>query len=332
MGAFETFADALLVRGRSFSEEDQNEFLERIGAASQTSIEEIKMSAFIPDGNPYQRAFADGAGVICDLDTSQSEAISLDLRGIFTGSAVAYEKSNDGTEWIPVEGYAESPSANRGQTQASGAGFFIIMPTSSMRFRVRASVIGFDTISVFVAMLSKVPKIFREINVAVGRSAHDAAVADPPVRVGARARSTNLAAVASDDATDLVATTQGVMVSRPYSIPEVEWSHAGAASGIVNTTTAVQIKAAAASGVRNYITGITIQAEPLGTATEFVIRNGAGGAVLFRMKIPTTGLALTPIVFSSPIKSSAATLLEVATLTASGTGAVYFNANGYEAA
>ena len=35
------------------------------------------------------------------------------------------------------------------------------------------------------------------------------------------------------------------------------------------------------------------------------------------------------IKFDNPLKSTAATLLEVVTLTASGTGAVYVNAQGY---
>lgn len=123
----------------------------------------------------------------------------------------------------------------------------------------------------------------------------------------------------------------GALISKPYSIPEDDWSYAAAAGGIVNTTTAVEIKAAAGAGLRNYITGFDISAEALGTATEFVIRDGAGGSVIWRIKIGTSGLPLTHICLPSPIKSTAATLLEVAMLTASTTGAVYFNATGYVA-
>jgi hypothetical protein len=107
------------------------------------------------------------------------------------------------------------------------------------------------------------------------------------------------------------------------------WAYAAASGGILNTTTAVTFKAAAAAGIRNYITSIQIMAEALGTATELAIRDGAGGAVLWRIKIGTGGQSLINIDFPQPIKGSAATLLEVVTLTASGTGAVYFNAQGY---
>lgn len=112
-----------------------------------------------------------------------------------------------------------------------------------------------------------------------------------------------------------------------------DWSYAAAASGIVNTTTAVTIKAAAGAGLRNYVTGLQIDAEALGTATELAIRDGAGGTVLWRMKIGASGLlAGRNIVFASPLKGTANTLLEVVTLSASGTGAVYVNAQGFTAA
>lgn len=113
-------------------------------------------------------------------------------------------------------------------------------------------------------------------------------------------------------------------------VPASPWSYAAAASGIVNTTTAVTIKTAAGAGLRNYISSIDIVAEALGTATEVAIRDGAGGTVIWRMKIGTGGLTGgRQIQFLTPLRSTANTLLEVVTLTASTTGAVYFNAQGF---
>jgi hypothetical protein len=115
-----------------------------------------------------------------------------------------------------------------------------------------------------------------------------------------------------------------------YTVPLTNWSYAAAASGILNTTTAVTIKTAAGADIKNFITSIQVTAEALGTATELAIRNGAGGTVLWRTKIGTGGLtAGEPINFSTPLESSANTLLEVVTITASTTGAVYFNAQGF---
>jgi hypothetical protein len=108
------------------------------------------------------------------------------------------------------------------------------------------------------------------------------------------------------------------------------WSYAAATLGIVNSTTAVTIKGAGGAGKKNYITSIDLVAEALGTATEFAIRDGAGGTVLWRIKIGTGGIVNgRHLVFATPLQSSANTLLEIVTLTASTTGAVYFNAQGY---
>jgi len=167
---------------------------------------------------------------------------------------------------------------------------------------------------------------------AVGSAAHDAAISGNPGRIGFRALTANYTAVATGDTADAVSTLVGAQIQKPYSIPEADWSYAAATSGIVNTTTAVTIKDAGAAGIRSYITSIQIMAEALGTATELAIRDGAGGTVLWRTKIGTGGLTTgQSITFHSPLKSTAATLLEVVTLTASVTGAVYFNAQGYSA-
>lgn len=155
-------------------------------------------------------------------------------------------------------------------------------------------------------------------------------VAGNPVVGGFVARATNLAAVTSNQVQRPISTLNGIQVTKPYAIPELEWQYFPPVGGILNTTTAVTIKAAHASE-RNYITSLQIMSEALGATTEFAIRDGAGGAVLWKVKIPATGFIYGGIaaVFPVPIKGTAATLLEIVTLTASVTGAVYFNAQGF---
>jgi len=109
------------------------------------------------------------------------------------------------------------------------------------------------------------------------------------------------------------------------------WSYAAATLGIVNTTTAVTIKTAAGASIRNYIQSITIDWDTLGAATEFVIRDGAGGTVLYRTKLPTAA-GQKMIKFGTPLRGTANTLMEVATLTASVTGGVWVNAQGWTGA
>jgi len=107
------------------------------------------------------------------------------------------------------------------------------------------------------------------------------------------------------------------------------WSYAPPALGIVNTTTAVTMKAAGAAGVRNYLKSLQLNTDTLGAATELAVRDGAGGTVLWRTKLQTTALAPTTINFDPPLKGTAATLMEVVTLTASVTGGVFVNAQGF---
>lgn len=118
----------------------------------------------------------------------------------------------------------------------------------------------------------------------------------------------------------------------PNASPADSWNYAAASGGISNTTTAVTIKTAAAAGIRNYLQSMQINSDTLGAATELAIRDGAAGTVLWRGKLQTTALAETTINFDPPLRGTAATLMEVVTLTASVTGAVYINAQGFAAA
>jgi len=104
------------------------------------------------------------------------------------------------------------------------------------------------------------------------------------------------------------------------------WRYAAATGGIVNTTTAVPIKAAD-SARRHRIHSLQIQTATLSGATELAIRDGAGGTVLWRTQLQTTALPLTMITFEQPIEASFNTLLEVVTLTAV-TGGVFVNVQG----
>lgn len=129
-----------------------------------------------------------------------------------------------------------------------------------------------------------------------------------------------------------VITVQGIasmtpVVTTPYSTSP--WNYAAASGGITNTTTAVTIKSAAGASTRNYITSIQYDFQSLTNATELAIRDGAAGTVLWRGYIPSGVAGIREITFPVPLRGTANTLLEVVTLTASGAGAVYVNAQGY---
>ena len=122
--------------------------------------------------------------------------------------------------------------------------------------------------------------------------------------------------------------TNGTVVQPALS--STFWIYAPPVGGIVNSTAAVTVKAAAGAGIRNYVFSAQCNSDALGAATEVAIRDGAAGTVLYRQKIPTAGW-LTPVDlnFDPPLRGSANTLVEIVTLTASVTGGVYCNLQGY---
>lgn len=129
-------------------------------------------------------------------------------------------------------------------------------------------------------------------------------------------------------------TLTGTQIVYPWSVPEGTWQGAAPAGGIVNSTAGNTMKAAGAAGIRTYLKNIQIGvAGTVAAASELVIRDGAGGTVLWRGNLPAAVTGTSNIIFEPPLRGSAATLMEVATLTAMGaSSAVYINAQGYQAA
>ena len=278
------------------------------------------------------------AAVLFTQDMTGYESITVQVTSAGTTCTITYETSDDNTNWVSSSGMSSAQLGITAPVATSTTALLLQFPKRGRYFRARVSTYGSGTVTV-VGNLSKSPvSISSFVNVSgtgaftVGStgSAHDSAIAGVPWRGAGRALTANYTAVATGDTADWVSTLVGAQIHKPYSIPEGDWSYAAATAGISNTTTAVTIAAAAGAGLRNYITSIQLMSEALGAATEFAIRDGAAGTVIWRTKIATGGVtAGESISLPSPLKSTANTLLEIVTLTASVTGAVYFNAQGY---
>lgn len=162
----------------------------------------------------------------------------------------------------------------------------------------------------------------------VGDAAHDAAVAGNPLLVGMEARSSDPTAVASGDVVRLIATLLGKQVVYPYALPGTDWHYAAASGGITNTT-GVTAKAAAGAGIRNYVTRAEIVNGHATVSTDFQIRDGAAGTVLWRGFLQAAGGGYAAV-FDPPLRGTANTLIEIACGTTG--AAVYANLHGFAAA
>jgi hypothetical protein len=280
-------------------------------------------------------ASVSAASVLFTVDMSNWRSVLLQVTSAGSSCTVTYECSNDQVTWSAVVGLLSGPNSATVpssslvplQTVALGTYQF---PKRSKYFRARVSVYGSGTVSVAYSMsASEVSPIM--VSSVLGQVAEGSSVSGNPVTIGVECRTSNKTSVGNGQIVRPIGTVDGKLIVRQHSIPENEWNYAAASGGILNTTTAVTIKTAAGAPYRNYLTSLQIQSEALTNASELAIRDGAGGTVLWRIKIPVTGLDLKQIKFDDPLKSTSSTLLEVVTLTASVTGAVYFNAQGYVA-
>lgn len=265
-------------------------------------------------------------------DTSGYGSISVQVTSAGTTCTITYEASEDGTTFTPISGHAVGSSP--GVTTSTAIGLFIF-PVSAKQFRARVSTYTSGTVTVQSTLRKDAPTAFSitaagtVVTTGANNDGNGVGASGTPIMV--EGRTTNKNAVTTGQYVRPIATSIGVAINKPYQVPELDWTYVAAAGGITNTTTAVTMVAAAGAGIRNYLTGIQLSNSTLGAASEIAIRDGAAGTVLWRGFANTAASDPTMITFPSPIRGTANTLMEFVTLTASVTGALYVNAQGYQA-
>ena len=293
----------------------------------------------VSSSNPLPVAQTDGltvsgtatsAAVLFTTSMLNYESITVQVTSAGTSCTVTYETSDDNSNWISIAGLSFTNTGSSALTTTSSAVGGIQFTRKGLYFRARVSAYGSGTVTA-IGTLSKAPAVQQGlIAIGGGFSPEGGGANTYPIAIAAEARTSSKTSVSNATLVRPISTLDGRQVIRLNSIPENEWVYAAASGGITNTTTAATLVAAQAAGVRNYLTSLQISSDVLGAATEIAIRDGAGGTVLWRGKIGTAGIAgVSTIQFSDPLKSTAATLLEVVTLSASVTGGVYVNAQGY---
>lgn len=273
------------------------------------------------------------ATTLVSLDTTGYGAISVQVTSAGSTCTITYEQSNDNSNWVACR-YFESNGVSfnqyHGLTSAQ-TGLFMFAKHGRY-FRARVSTYGSGTVSVVACLLISPRQTTIEANTNGGAVEQTTLGASNfPSILGLESRTSSKASINSGALVRAIATQDGRQVVRPHSIPENDWQYAAAAGGISNTTTAVTIKGAAGAGIRNYLTGLQISSTALTNATEIAIRDGAGGTALWRGNIGTAGLLNgRDVIFETPLRGTANTLLEVVTITATGAAtAVFVNAQGY---
>jgi len=292
------------------------------------------------------------AGSAVELTCANLASATVQVVGTYTG-ALSMQATVDGVNWITVSFstfiLVSSGAISTTITSASQSIYKIdVSGFVKIRITALAAVTGTAAVTINgvsggvgipqfnltqvganTASTNKGASGTGALRVAVAATAHSAASTENPVIAGGVVTSTLDTTLVQGDVAQHAMTTAGQLITRANSSHENSWSYAAAASGISNTTTAVTIKTAGAASIRNFVTTLDLQWEALGAATEFVIRDGAAGTVIYRTKLGTAA-GSKQIVFSDALKGTAATLLEIATLTASVTGAVYANLTGHQ--
>ena len=158
-----------------------------------------------------------------------------------------------------------------------------------------------------------------------GGVAHDGADSGNPVKVGGRAVTADITAVAASDRTDQLTDALGYQLVRPYALHE---NLVQGATAAITGTASTEVIAAGGAGVRNYITSLTVINSHATVSTVVELRDGAS-TVIHRGYALAAGGGYT-ITFPTPLRGSTATAVNAFNITTASN--VYVSASGYRAA
>lgn len=279
-----------------------------------------------------------------EITLANSGTLVIQTTGTYTG-ALSLQVTVDNSTWITIGGtpfinvstggyLASITSALQSIFQCESTGFI------KARISALAAVTGTATISLrgiqgvsMVALDTAIPAGGNIIGfvgssgtfTVGGTTAQNTAATGNPVNIAGVVGTTTSTPTTAGNIGRLIVTTGGQLQTKPYGLPETDWSFAGVTGGIINTTDVV-VKVAGAAGIRNYVTGMDISNASATVATEVVIKDGAT-TVLWRGKLASNAPTIE-LTFPTPLKGTAATAINVACI-ATG-AAIYFNAQGYQ--
>lgn len=281
--------------------------------------------SIIADGRVFT-AGRTSLGTLFTIDTQGFQSIVAQVSGTFSAT-VAFEASNDLSNWSPINGWWLSQAANTPVNQVTTAGTFAFAAGARyFRARVSAYTSGVPTVvAVLRSMNAFLPYSTQSINVAqvnaLALTAEDSAAISTPVIVGGVAR-TSLPASTMTHLDSIRATysTSGQGIVKDFAPVDLDWF----VSTTVTTATQTAIRAAQGLQVRQSITSIVYQ-NTNATATTLLIQDGS--TTLLSISVPASMSEPRQLNFPTPLRSTANTALNY---TAGTTGAnVLLNVTGF---
>ena len=279
---------------------------------------------WIPIGSPVT-----SAATLFTQDMIGYESVSVQVTSAGSTCTITYETSDDNTNWVSTSGLISTQIGATALTTTSTAVGLFTFPKRGRYFRARVSTYGSGTVTV-VGNLHKNPISMPGRLTMDGPSTFNTGLA-AGITPYLQARSANVV-VGANAVVQAISTLNGVQITKPYSVPELDWQYAAASGGIVDTADNVLV-AAGAAGIRNYLTRLDLINTDATVGTEVVVKDGS--TVIWRTFAPASTAAVTQpmpmcFTFPTPLKGTAATALNVACITTS--SQTYVNAGGYQAA
>lgn len=187
---------------------------------------------------------------------------------------------------------------------------------------VRASAIFNQTSTAFSVVSVTQPTASNFLASIAGINAEDSGAPTNPVVIGGMVR-TALAptTLVATDAVRLTMTAGAAAVTYPFAVPETNWQFTGA----LTTATAVAARTAGTTGIRNYVASLQYQ-NTSATATTVLVQDGA--STIAQFNAPASMAAPATVVFSIPLRGTAATALNVNCGTAGAN--VLINVQGFQ--
>lgn len=154
-----------------------------------------------------------------------------------------------------------------------------------------------------------------------GQVAHDSPVDGAPVRIGARARTSNMGAVANDDQVDLLSDEYGKLVVLPYSLPN---GFTDGLTAAITGTSDTAVIAAPGAGLYLNITWALVTNSHATVSTVVELKSGSTSRARGFALAAGGGFA---VVFRTPLRIAVNTAFNAANIT---TGSnTYVSAGGY---